>query len=176
MPNLPLSDLAKQEARTLVVSRIKPKHASKALLCLFEPAKPRQAEAIAMHTSKEWAVVYVSPVQHAVEALTEGELPDPNPDLVVTDGLLGKVIEDEVSQVGVGIQTTQIRGKKSHELTMCPQVVTGIPQFSGIDDGVRIGASGFSPGSTCSISYLGLGPRLRIGFAHSSIGSSGSPQ
>jgi hypothetical protein len=74
----------------LVVSRIEPEHTIKDLLCLFEPAKAPQTEAVAMHTPKEWAVVYVSPVQHAVEAFAEGELPDPNPDLIVTDGLLRK--------------------------------------------------------------------------------------
>ena len=92
-----------------------------------------------MHTPKEWAVVYVSPVQHAVEDLTEGEFPDSNPDLIVTDGFLGRVIEDEVAQVGVGIQTPQIRGKEAHEHAVCPQGVTGLLQFNGIEDGVRVG-------------------------------------
>ena len=127
MPNLPLSDLAKQEAHTLVVSRIEPEHTSKDLLCLFDPAKTRQTKAVAVHTPKEWAVVYVSPVQHAVEAVTEGELSDPNPDLIVTDGLLGRVIEDEVVQVGVGIQTPEILGKHGHEHAVCPQGVTDLP-------------------------------------------------
>ena len=113
MPNLPLSDLAKQEAHSLVVRRIEPEHTSKNLLCLFEPAKTPQTEAIAMHTPKEGAVVDVSPVKHAVEAFAKGELPDPNPNLIVTDGLLGRMIEGEVAQVGVSIQTPQIRGKKS---------------------------------------------------------------
>jgi len=112
MPNLFLSHLAKQEAHTLVVSRIEPEHPSKNLVCLFEPAKAPQTEAVALHTPKEWAVVYMSPVQHAVEAFAEGELSDPNPDLIVTDGLLGRMIEDEVAQVGVGIQTPQIRGNE----------------------------------------------------------------
>ena len=126
--NLPLSDLAKQEAHTLVVSGIEPEHPSKDLLCLFDPAKTRQTEAVAMHTPKEWPVVYVSPVQQAVEAFAEGEFPDSNPDLIVPDGLLGRVIEDEVAQVGMGIQTPQIRGKEAHELAMCPRVVTSLPQ------------------------------------------------
>ena len=90
MPNLPLSDLAQQEAHTLVISRIEPEHTSKDLLCLLEPAKAPQTEAVTMHTPKEWAIVYVSPLQHAVEAFAEGELPDPNPDLIVTGGLLGE--------------------------------------------------------------------------------------
>ncbi len=61
-----------------------------------------------MHTPKEGAVVDVSPVQHAVESYTEGELPDSNPDLIVTDGLLGRMSEDEVAQVG-GAKGTSIK-------------------------------------------------------------------
>ncbi|MEI9476569.1 MAG: hypothetical protein WCO26_08345, partial [Deltaproteobacteria bacterium] len=99
----------------------------------------RQTEAVAMHTPKEWPIVYMSPAQHAVEVFAEGEFPDPNPHLIMTDGLLGRVIEDEVAQVGVGIQTPQIRGKQGHEHAVCPQGVTGLLQFNGIEDGVRIG-------------------------------------
>jgi len=118
MPNLPLSDFVKQEVHSLVVRRIEPEHTSKNLLCFFKLAKTPQTEAIAMHTPKEGAVVDVSPVKHAVEAYAERELPDPNPNLIVADSLLGRMIEDEVAQVGVSIQTPQIRGKKSHELAV----------------------------------------------------------
>jgi hypothetical protein len=176
MPNLPFSDLAKQKTYTLVVGRIEPEHSSKDLLCLFEPAKAPQTKAVAVHTPKEWAVVYVSPVQHAVEAVTEGELSDPNPDLIVMDGLLGRMIEDKVAQVGVGIQTPQIRNKDAHELAMCPQVVTSLPQFSGFEDGVHIGVVRVFTGKHLLHLILGFRPRLMIGLAHFSIGSSGSPQ
>jgi hypothetical protein len=71
MPNLPLSDFAKQKAYPLVVSGIEPEHTSKDLLCLFKPAKMPQTEAIAMHTPKEGAVVYVPPVKHAVKSFAE---------------------------------------------------------------------------------------------------------
>ena len=65
-----------------------------------------------MHTPKEWAVVDMSPVKHAVETPAEGELPDPNPDLIVTDSLLGRMIEDEITQMGVGIQAPKkLRGR-----------------------------------------------------------------
>ena len=37
--HLPFSDLAKQEANPLVVSRIEPKHTTEDLVCLFVPAQ-----------------------------------------------------------------------------------------------------------------------------------------
>jgi hypothetical protein len=57
-------------------------------------------------------------MQHAVEALAKGKISDPDSNLIVTDGLLRRVIEDEVAQVGVSIQTTQICCKETHALKL----------------------------------------------------------
>src|SRR4030042_1366585 len=52
-------------------------------------------------------------------------------------------------------------------------VVHVAPRERAVESG---GASGSAPGSTCSISKAGRFPRAMIGLAHSSIGSSSSPQ
>jgi len=44
------------------------------------------------------------------------DLSDPNPDLIMAEGFLGRMMEDGVAQVVVSILTPQIHGKEAHEL------------------------------------------------------------
>ena len=77
------------------------------------------------------------PGKKPLEVLSKGELSDPHPDFVVTDGFLWFVIEDKIAEVRVRIETTQICNEKVHESAVCLTVVTGFFQLNRIEYGIR---------------------------------------
>ena len=53
------------------------------------------------------------PGEKPLEVLSKGELSDPYPDFVVTDGFLRFVIEDKIAEVRVRIETTEIGNEQA---------------------------------------------------------------
>ena len=94
----------------------------------------------------------------------------------MANGVLGSVVEDEIAKVRVGIQATKISVAKIHQQLVCALLITGVLAVIGFPDRVGKRIIRVAPGSTCSISNSGRGPRAMIGFAQSSIGSPSSPQ
>ena len=107
----------------------------------------------------------------------ERQLADAHAHLVVADRVLGPVVEDEVAEVGVGVQAAEVGLAELHQDLVRGRAVAGVLEIVGLGDRDRSRSRrGPIPGRTCSISNAGRGPRAMIGLAHSSIGSSSSPQ
>ena|GEM_PF-2997909 len=76
-----------------------------------------------METPEEGAVVYKPPGKETAKVPAEGEFPDFNSYVVVTDCRVGIAIEREVSKVGMGVETAEIGGKEVHKLAVRPPIV-----------------------------------------------------
>ena len=144
-PSFLRPDLIDQEPHALVVGRIQPEHAVEDAPSLLEPAKAPEAQPEPMHAAEERPVVDPSPRQHALEAFAKGQLADPEPRLIVTDRVLGPVVENEVAEVRVGIQATEVGLTEIHQDLVCTLYFTGVLAVIGFGDRVGKGILGRPP-------------------------------
>ncbi len=61
-------------------------------LRLFEASKTPETQSIAMHAAQNRAVVNIAPRQHAIKVVFQGELADAQTDLIMSKGILWKVM------------------------------------------------------------------------------------
>src|SRR5450759_2827415 len=106
---------ADQETYALVVRRIEPEHPLEDALGLFEPTKAPATETEAVHAAQQWSVVDVPPRKQPVEMVTERQLANPKPDLVMTECNRWVMVELEVAEMRMGIEASQIRPTELHQ-------------------------------------------------------------
>ena len=177
MPGLSLFHVVEVKARALVVGGIEPEHAGKYFFRIPHPAEAPQAKTVAVKTAEERTVVCAAPGKETVKVLAEGEFSDLHPYVVVTDRGIGIAGEGEVAQMTVGVETAEIGNKDVHEHAARLPEVTRLFHIDRFEDRVGIGVVRIFPRK--HLLHLIFGPHdlvLMIGFAHGSIGSSGSPQ
>ena len=80
-PCCPCPDILGQESHSLVVRRVEPEHPVKDTLSLVKTSQAPQAQPVAAHASQKRAVVDVTPQEHAVETIAEGQFSDTKADL-----------------------------------------------------------------------------------------------
>jgi len=83
-------------------------------------------------------VVEPPPGQQPVGEAAQREFADPQSDLVVAHRVGGDMVEDQVAEVGVGVETAEVGLAKFHEDLACSLVITGAPQVVGADNGIAI--------------------------------------
>src|SRR3990170_1876542 len=94
-----------------------------------------------VQAAKKRSVVDVAPWQQALEALAQRQFPDAQPHLVVADGVLWAMVEDEVAEMGVGVEAAQVGVTEVHQDLVRSQVVAGVLEIVGLGNGIceRIG-------------------------------------
>ena len=83
MPGFSLFHVVEIRTCTLVVRRIEPEHTGKYLFRFPDPTKPPEAETVTVQTAEERSIVYVPPRKETLTILSEGELADLDPDVIV---------------------------------------------------------------------------------------------
>ena len=146
IPSLSIAHVINDTAHALVVGRVEPEHAGKNLFRFFEPTEPPETETIAVQTPEERTVVDVPPGKKTLEVFSERELTDAHAHLVVTDGFLRFVIEGNLAEVRMGIETPEISDEEVHERAVCFTVVAGLFQLDRFEYGIRIRVIGVLAG------------------------------
>ncbi len=73
-----------QKPDALVVSGVQPEHAPEHGRGFVSAVQSPEAQAVAVETAQEGAIVDQAPGEYSVEGIIQGELADSNPHLVVT--------------------------------------------------------------------------------------------
>ena len=80
--------------------------------------------------------------QYATEVFAERQLADPKSDLVMTNGLVRRVVEGEVAEVRMRIQATEIGRAEFHQDRVGSASVASGLELVRVSDRVRIGIVG----------------------------------
>ena len=72
-----------------------------------------------MHAAQKRTVSDQIPREYAVKTVSEGQFADAGADRVVAHGFRWGETEDEVAQMDVGIESTQVVGNRFHEDFVC---------------------------------------------------------
>ena len=107
MPGLPPLHIVKVEACALVVRRVQPEHAGEHFLCISQPAKAPQTQAITVETPEERTIVNAPPGKETVKVLAEGELSDFDSHIIMAGCHIRVADKSEVSQMRMGIETAE---------------------------------------------------------------------
>src|SRR6202041_3308930 len=126
------------EADALIIRRVEPQQPVKNTLGLLEPFQSPQAQPEAVHAAQERAVVEPSPGQQAIGEAAQREFADPQSHLVVAHRIAGDVVEDEVTEVSMGVEAAEVGLAKFHEDLACGLVITRTLQVVGADNGIAI--------------------------------------
>jgi hypothetical protein len=114
-PCRPRPDRVDQKTHALIVRRVEPEHPVEHPSGLLEPAETPAAQPKAVHAAQERPVIEAAPGQHAVELVAQRQLADTKSHLIMTNGLGGPIVEDEVAEVRMRIQATKIGVAEFHQ-------------------------------------------------------------
>lgn len=138
LPSFTGPDLGQQGPDPLVVGRVEPEHPFEDSRSLIEAAETPEAKAEAMHAAQKRTIVDATPWQKTIEIVTQRQLADANARLVMTYGLLGPVLESEVAQVRMGIETAEVSRKHLEKELLCPVDVASCASFVSVEYRVAV--------------------------------------
>lgn len=97
-----------------MIRRLEPQQPVKNTLGLLERFQSPQAQPEAVHAAQERAVVEPSPGQQPIGEAAQREFADPQSHLVVAHRIAGDVVEDEVTEVSMGVEAAEVGLAKFH--------------------------------------------------------------
>ena len=109
------ADFVEQKSGALIVRGIQPEHAGENAGGFIESAKTPETQTISVQATQKWPVIGITLGQQTVETGAEGYLADCQPDRVVADGVLRKVVELQIAEVRVGIEAAQVGFAHIHQ-------------------------------------------------------------
>ncbi len=118
-----------------IVPRAQPQQALEEFLGRREGTEAPSRECKPVHSTQKGSIVDKGPGEYAIEALAELVLAESDRDLVMCarcgQGLLD--VEDQVSQVDVRVDASDVATEQLHEVVPCARHITGFLELHGFD-------------------------------------------